>query len=93
MVSAAVMSSFTAMAATDDIPTYYDYIHPVQNHSESQLTWDLINQTGVYKALTYLGHALGYGWAGGTGGPYVGDDMNIQYVNSNTYRIKAHCFQ
>lgn len=90
-LSAAVMSSFSAVSvATDDIPTYYNYIHPVKNHSETQLTWDLINQTGVYRALAYLGHALGYGWSGGTGGPYVGDDMSITYVSPTEYRIKAN---
>ena len=88
MVSAAILSSFTAAAATDDIPYYGNTMHGMKD--AQQLKWDLIHEYGFNMPLSYLGHMLGYGWAGGTAAPYIGEDMYFEQINNDTYKISAN---
>ncbi|EGA70615.1 hypothetical protein VISI1226_15928 [Vibrio sinaloensis DSM 21326] len=58
-------------------------------NDEDYTQWHLVNDRQFYQPLALLAHYLGFGWAGGTGSKYVGDDMIITTDGEGTYRINA----
>lgn len=90
MVSAAILTSFTAAAATDETYNYPDIMLSMQDGDE-QFKWSIVNHSDFNQPLYRLAHQMGYAWAGGTGGPYVGDDFAISKdIYGDGYKLKAN---
>lgn len=62
----------------------------LDENDEAYTEWYLVNKSEFYKPLSLLAHYLGFGWSGGTGGQYVGDDMLISTDGEGTYRVNAN---
>ncbi|MCL9781326.1 aerolysin family beta-barrel pore-forming toxin [Vibrio sp. S4M6] len=58
-------------------------------NSVEELQYNIFNDTEFYVPLAYLGHYLGFGWAGGTNSRFVGGDMEVNRIDSTTYTINA----
>ena len=53
------------------------------------LKHEIASDQSFIHSLFYLGHHLGYGWAGGTASQYVGKDIEVSYVGENSYSLQA----
>jgi len=71
----------------DDIPNYSDKMYGQQD--AASLKYSIISDSAFHKPLAYLGHYLGYGWCGGTGSQYVGEDFSIYQDSNNQYTLQA----
>ena len=70
------------------IPNYAAFVLP--QNDEAYTEWHLINKKEFYKPLALLAHYLGFGWAGGISGQYVGDDMLTSTDGRGHYDIDAN---
>ena len=50
---------------------------------------NIITDSSFVNSLFYLGHHLGYAWAGGTQSRYVGEDIAIRRESENEYSLNA----
>jgi hypothetical protein len=87
IVSAAILTSFTAAAATDDLYNYPDTMLSMTD--SEQLKWNIVNNYNFKQPLFLLGHMFGYGWASGTDGQYVGQDFTIR-KSGDDYTLNAN---
>ncbi len=71
----------------DDIPNYPDKQYGQQD--AASLKYSIISDSEFHKPLAYLAHFLGYGWCGGTGSQYVGEDFSIHQDHSSQYTLQA----
>ncbi|AIW16412.1 aerolysin family beta-barrel pore-forming toxin [Vibrio tubiashii] len=69
------------------IPDYAALVLP--ENDEAHTEWYLVNKKEFYQPLALLAHYLGFGWAGGTGSKYVGDDMITSTDGLGNYDIDA----
>ena len=90
---ALVMSPSVALANSNNtplpvIPSYSDKAY-ADGGNEEVLKYNVVNDPDFYKPLAYLGHYLGFGWAGGTNSRYIGEDMEVSYDSNDSYTINA----
>ncbi|PKF81527.1 aerolysin family beta-barrel pore-forming toxin [Vibrio sp. vnigr-6D03] len=70
------------------LPSYQNKAYADGGNVEA-LQYNVFNDPDFYKPLSYLGHYLGFGWAGGTKSRYIGEDMEVRRIDEKTYSINA----
>lgn len=90
----AVVSALTLLSgsimANQSLPAIPEQsIKVYAGYDKESLQYNILNSKDFYKPISYLGHYLGFGWAGGTGSRYIGEDMVVERVNEDTYSIYA----
>lgn len=87
-LTGALFTSHAVLAqVTDDIPNYSDKMYGQQD--AASLKHSIVSDSAFHKPLAYLAHFLGYGWCGGTGSQYVGEDFSVYRDNSSQYTLQA----
>lgn len=76
------LNLFTVNAAPNNITP--------ENKSEDQIKYALVTNQDVIKKWASLGHFLGFGWAAGTAGQYVGEDFSVKRLSNGDYEVYAN---
>ena len=84
-------SSTTPTVNNSQLPALPSYSNKAyaDGGNEEVLKYNVVNDPDFYKPLAYLGHYLGFGWAGGTNSRYIGEDMEVSYDSNDSYTINA----
>jgi len=74
-------------AATDDLTSYSPELFSF--NSEEDLMAKIIQNDDFVYEHAMLGHLLGFGWCGGTGSQYVGEDFEFKRLGDGKFSLKA----
>ncbi|CCN49623.1 putative Aerolysin/haemolysin/leukocidin toxin [Vibrio nigripulchritudo MADA3029] len=87
----AAANSVTTTANNSQLPSLPNYTNKeyADGGNAEALQYQVFNDPDFYKPLAYLGHYMGFGWAGGTNSGFIGEDMEVKRIDSKTYSINA----
>lgn len=77
----------SVFAASDDLTSYSPELFSF--NSEEDLMAKIIKNDDFIYEHAMLGHLLGFGWCGGTGSQYVGEDFEFKRLGDGKFSLKA----
>ena len=91
IITLACISVLTTGSVAAAIPNTIPNLAMVEHASPDldSLKNNIITDSSFVNSLFYLGHHLGYAWAGGTQSRYVGEDIAIRRESENEYSLSA----
>ncbi|CAM2965283.1 aerolysin family beta-barrel pore-forming toxin [Moritella viscosa] len=91
IITLACISVLTTGSVAAAIPNTIPNLSMVEHASPDldSLKNNIITDSSFVNSLFYLGHHLGYAWAGGTQSRYVGEDIAIRRESENKYSLNA----